>query len=55
MKKNYKNKKLYILSFILSLCFFLTFIVTKEKINTLIALAWTLVGIGYLRKYKKIN
>ena len=55
MKKKYKNKKLYILSFIISLCFFLTFIVTKEKINTILAVLWTLIGIVYLRKYKKLK
>lgn len=52
MKK--KTKKFYILSFIASICFFLTYFVTKETINFILGLTWSLIGITYKKEYKNI-
>lgn len=53
MKKVEKNKKSYKLSLIASLCFILTFIMTRITLNLILGIAWALIGIDYYYMYKK--
>jgi len=50
----HKNKKYHILSFIVGICFLITYFLTKEVIGLILGFIWTLIGIEYLREYRKI-
>ena len=47
-----KMKKFYILSFIISFCFFISFIMTRNIILTILSIMWAIIGLEYLNKYK---
>lgn len=47
-----KDKTSSTLSIIASVCFFLTYVITKQTINFILSLAWIIIAIEFYIKYR---